>query len=237
MKPSPSHPAGTGERSDPPAAPVLVAYASAHGSTRGVAEHITAGLRRHGTRVKLAAVDEVTEVAEYSAIVLGSPVYNQSWLPGAAEFVQRNRDALAARPVWLFSVGALGDRHPLVGRLMTREPKDIGSLREAIHPRDYRVFAGVIARDRWPLIGRLFLNALGGRVGDNRDWAAIDAWTDEIVEVLASSPHARADLRSFPQHVRGEPGMAAETRVRHRLNHVRDPQRTGPRPHRLRRLG
>src|SRR5687768_10132172 len=118
MKPSPSPPAAAGERSDPPAAPVLVAYASAHGSTRRLAERIAAGLRRHGTRVKLAAVDEVTELRQYSAIVLGSPVYNQSWLPGASEFVQRNRDALASRPVWLFSVGALGDRHPVVGRLM-----------------------------------------------------------------------------------------------------------------------
>jgi menaquinone-dependent protoporphyrinogen oxidase len=140
--------------------------------------------------VELAPADEVTGVGEYGAVVLGSAVYNQSWLPGASAFLHRNRDALASRPVWLFSVGSLGDRHPVVGRLMTREPKDIGSLREAVQPRDYRVFAGLIARDRWPLAGRLLLRALGGRIGDNRDWAAIDAWGGEIAQALAIGPRS-----------------------------------------------
>jgi menaquinone-dependent protoporphyrinogen oxidase len=60
----------------------------------------------------------------------------------ADEFVRRNLDALATRPVWLFSVGTFGDRKPIVGPLMTREPTNIRALEQAIHPRDYRVFAG-----------------------------------------------------------------------------------------------
>ena len=47
-----------------------------------------------------------------------SGVYNQSWIPGATEFLRANSAALAARPVWLFSVGSFGDTHRGIGKLM-----------------------------------------------------------------------------------------------------------------------
>lgn len=50
---------------------------------------------------------------------------------------------------------------------------------------EYRVFAGVIDRHQWPFLSRLFFYALGGRLGDNRDWPAIDAWAEEIAHALA----------------------------------------------------
>jgi hypothetical protein len=64
----------------------------------------------------------VADAHNYDAVVLGSAVFNQRWLPEADEFAQRNRKTLAARPVWLFSVGTFGDRKPIIGPLMRREP-------------------------------------------------------------------------------------------------------------------
>ena len=55
---------------------VLVAYATAHGSTRGVAERLAAGLGGHGNRVELQPVDRVEALDAYDAVVFGSPVYN-----------------------------------------------------------------------------------------------------------------------------------------------------------------
>jgi menaquinone-dependent protoporphyrinogen oxidase len=52
----------------------------------------------------LIDADQVQEIAAYDAVVLGSPVFNQRWLPGARRLVQRNVEALRARPTWLFSV-------------------------------------------------------------------------------------------------------------------------------------
>jgi menaquinone-dependent protoporphyrinogen oxidase len=129
---------------------VLVAYASGHGSTTGVAKRLETRLAERGGEVDLRTVEEVEGVGAYDAIVLGSPVYDQSWLPQAVEFVRANGAVLAARPVWLFSVGSFGDTNRVIGRLMTREPKQIGELRKAIRPREYRVFAGVIDRHQWP---------------------------------------------------------------------------------------
>jgi menaquinone-dependent protoporphyrinogen oxidase len=174
---------------------VLVAYASRFGSTRGVAERIAATLRQGGHRVELRACDGVADVRAYDAVVFGSPVFNQRWMPEGDEFVRRNVGALATRPVWLFSVGTFGDRKRLIGPLMKREPKDIRALQQAIRPRDYRVFAGVIDRHQWPFFSRLFYYALGGRLGDNRDWRDIDAWAEAIEKSLATPSRLRSSPR------------------------------------------
>jgi menaquinone-dependent protoporphyrinogen oxidase len=145
-------------------------------------------LREHGVRVELRSVEQIEDVGAYEAIVLGSAVYDQSWLPEAAEFVRRNLGGLAERPVWFFSVGSFDDTHRLWGRFMTKEPKEIGAFREAIHPRDYRVFAGVIERSRWPFVSRLFFRTVGGRFGDNRNWPEIDAWAEDIALALRATP-------------------------------------------------
>lgn len=163
---------------------VLVAYASRFGSTCGVADRIAARLRTGGNHVDVCPADQVADAGAYDAVVFGSAVFNQQWLPEGQEFVKRNLDPLAARPVWLFSVGTFSDRKRVIGPLMKREPRDIHALRQTVCPRDYRVFAGVIDRHRWPFFSRLFYHALGGRLGDNRDWRQIDRWTDEIARAL-----------------------------------------------------
>jgi menaquinone-dependent protoporphyrinogen oxidase len=180
------HEAAPAAPQDVPAtgAPVLVAYASHFGSTRGVAERIAATLREDGVAAVLADAAEAGEAAAYSAVVFGSAVYNQRWLPEGDEFVRANRPALASRPTWLFSVGTFGDGKRLIGPLMRREPHGIDELCRAISPRGYRVFAGLIERHRWPLRSRLFYHALGGRLGDNRDWPEIERWGHEIARAL-----------------------------------------------------
>ena len=163
---------------------VLVVYASRHGATRGVAERICVRLHDAGLESELRGVEDARELPTGSAIVLGSPVYDQRWPPEADAFVQRHRHALAERSLWLFSVGTFGDRRRGIGRLMTREPRGIDQLREATRPHDYRVFAGVIRREQWPLASRLLYHAFGGRLGDNRDWEDIEAWADGIAAAL-----------------------------------------------------
>lgn len=173
---------------------VLVAYASEHGSTRGVAERIAARLGERGARVDVRPVGAVDDVAPYRAVILGSGVYNQSWIPSATKFLRDNVALLADRPVWLFSLGSFGDTHRAVGRFMKREPREIGEFQDAIHPQEYRVFAGRIERDQWPLPSRMFFHAFGGRLGDNRDWPQIDAWAQSIARTLgAISAHAPAE--------------------------------------------
>lgn len=164
--------------------PVLVAYATRFGSTQGVAERISQTLEARGHRVELRACDVVNDAGAYSAVVVGSAVFNQRWLPQADQFIWRNIAALSTRPVWLFTVGSFSDRKPLIGRLTKREPRNIGQFTKAIKPREYRVFAGVIDRGQWPLLSRLFYAFLGGHAGDNRDWESIEEWAESIARTL-----------------------------------------------------
>jgi hypothetical protein len=101
---------------------VLVAYASRHGATGGIAGRIVGRIADAGTAVDLRQVDAIESLDAYDAVVFGAPVYDQSWPPEADRFVDRHRDALAARPLWLFSVGSFGDTKRLLGPLTHKEP-------------------------------------------------------------------------------------------------------------------
>ena len=165
---------------------LLVVYASRHGATAGIAARIATRLGDCGAHADLRLVEEVESLDAYDAVVLGAPVYDQSWPPEANAFVAGNRDALAARPLWLFSVGWFGDTKRLIGPLTHKEPKGIAEIRAELRPREYRVFQGVIQKHQWPFWSRLLFHAFGGRFGDHRDWPTIDAWADRIAIALPS---------------------------------------------------
>jgi menaquinone-dependent protoporphyrinogen oxidase len=173
--------------------PLLVVFASRHGATAEIAAGIATRLVDSGASVALRRVDEVETLDPYDAVVLGAPVYDQSWPPEANAFVARNRDALATRPLWLFSVGAFGDTKRLIGPLTHKEPKGIGEIRAEIRAREYRVFQGVIHKHQWPFWSRVFFHAFGGRFGDHRDWAEVEGWADAIAREMT---HLAADQRS-----------------------------------------
>lgn len=80
-----------------------------------MAERIAAWLRERTGAAEALAVDQVADVGAYEAVVLGSPVYNGAWLPPAQRWVRDNLASLESRRLWLFSVGALGDTHRVVG--------------------------------------------------------------------------------------------------------------------------
>jgi len=147
---------------------VLVGYASRFGSTRDIALRIAVTMRSRGSDVDAAPVGDIPDVAPYDAVIFGSGVYDGAWPTEAAEFVRRHSAVLARKPVWLFSVGSFGDGHPVVGRLIKKEPREISEFEGALHPRDYRVFAGVIDLDHWPAWGRILFKALGGQAVDRR---------------------------------------------------------------------
>lgn len=172
---------------------VLVAYRTARGSTRGIAQRIAARLTRHGMDVDVRPMDEVAGLGGYDAVVLGSAVHGQRWLPDAARFVTENAASLTGRPVWLFSVSTVGDDEsmypPAVAnrfRAMRGESAELRGFRSAVRPEGHRNFAGVVRPGDWSAFGRAFFRASRGRYGDARNWPAIDAWADAIAAKLAA---------------------------------------------------
>ncbi|MET0768833.1 MAG: flavodoxin domain-containing protein, partial [Solirubrobacteraceae bacterium] len=87
---------------------VLVTAASRHGATHEIADAIAAGLKRRGLDAEARHAEDLGSADGYDAYVIGSAVYVGRWLDTARELVEGNAEALASRPVWLFSSGPLG---------------------------------------------------------------------------------------------------------------------------------
>jgi menaquinone-dependent protoporphyrinogen oxidase len=172
---------------------VLVACASRHGATRGIAERIASTLEQRGVEVNLCAVTEAADVSRYDGIVIGSAAYAFHWLKEATEFVRRHSQVLADRPVWVFSSGPLGKQTDAEGNdaRVKAEPREFREIRDAIQPRDMRVFFGAYDPNAAPigLMERVTHLMPAARdalpAGDYRDWAAIDVWANDIASELS----------------------------------------------------
>ena len=159
---------------------VLVAYASKHGSTQGIAERISEKLRQMGKRAETRSVDAVNDLRSYETFVIGSAIYYGSWMKEATEWVHKNQSILAARPVWLFSVGPLG----VDFMDDEQQPKEKAEFQESIKPRDHRVFFGSLDHSKLSFTERMMTKAVRAPEGDYRDWEAIDAWAESIARDL-----------------------------------------------------
>ena len=175
---------------------ILVAYATRHGATAGIAEHIATTLAAHGHHAQAQPVEEVDAVEGYDAVVLGGAAYMFHWLKPAVRFAKKHKKELAARPVWLFSSGPLGtDLVDDDGKdvLETTRPREFDELTTLLQPRGEEVFFGAYDPDAAPIgiTERITRRMPAARdsmpAGDFRDWEAITAWAEGIAAELASA--------------------------------------------------
>jgi menaquinone-dependent protoporphyrinogen oxidase len=170
---------------------ILVAYASKHGATQGIAECISKTLEQAENNVVVQPVGAVGDLDGYDAFVIGSAAYMGRWLKYATEFVRQNQVVLATRPVWLFSSGPVGTA-TVDGKgrdvLTACEPKEFAEFKEAINPRGLQVFFGALDPSKLTVLERLPRLLPAGRnlmpEGDFRDWKAIEAWAEGIAREL-----------------------------------------------------
>ncbi len=181
---------------------VLVAYASRHGSTRGIAERIGGSLRSAGIDADVAPVGARPDPRRYDAVVVGGAAYMFHWLKEATAFVRRHRAALSGRPVWTFSSGPLGtDTVDAQGRDVREAciPREIPALDAEVGARGHRVFYGAFDPTAKPIglaerVTRMMPAARDAMPkGDFRDWDDIDAWTRTIALELKAAESSRGE--------------------------------------------
>jgi menaquinone-dependent protoporphyrinogen oxidase len=160
---------------------VLVASASKHGSTEGIAEAIAERLRQLGHDALAIRAADVADLHGVHAVVLGSAVYTGSWMKEATEFAEANAEILSSLPLWLFSSGPLGTEVDDE----EEQPRQLAELRERLQPRAHRMFFGALDRSKLGFGERMMVKAVKAPDGDFRDWNAISAWADEIARELA----------------------------------------------------
>jgi menaquinone-dependent protoporphyrinogen oxidase len=158
---------------------VLVGYATRYSSTHEVAESIAATLRESGLMVEIQPLREVRTLEEYSAVVLGAPLYMFRWHKDALRFLSKHRQALTERPVAVFALGPVHDPHD------DQEWQDSWSQLEKelakypwFKPITLEMFGGKYDPEKlgFPL------NLLSGDepASDIRDWAAIREWASSL---------------------------------------------------------
>jgi menaquinone-dependent protoporphyrinogen oxidase len=162
---------------------VLVTVASRHGATREIADAIGRGLAAAGVGAVVLPPGRVTSLDRYDAVILGSAVYAGHWLDEAKRFVERQHEALARRPVWLFSSGPIGD--PPVP---DTDSVDLAALRELTGARDHRTFPGKLDKGRLGFGERAIARVVRAAEGDYRPWSEIEAWATGIARVLQAVP-------------------------------------------------
>ena len=153
---------------------VLVTAASRHGSTAEIAGAIGRHLAEAGWEVEVREPEDVHDLDGVGAVVLGSAVYAGRWLKSAYELVERLGPELAARKVWLFSSGPLGN--PPV----PTEETEVADVIAATGARDHEVFAGSLDKHKLVFAERAIARALHAPLGDFRDWDAIARWAGLI---------------------------------------------------------
>ncbi len=167
---------------------VLVSAASQHGATAEIAQAIGQALSEQGLTVAVIPPGDVRSVDGYDAMTIGSAVYLGHWLDPAKDFVNRFRDALPSRPVWLFSSGPVGKPSSKLAQSMNQDPVGLPEMVKATRARDHRRFAGKLDRKNLSGPQRVSLLVFRGMEGDFRDWAGIRQWADGIAGQLALAP-------------------------------------------------
>ena len=184
---------------------VLVAYATRHGATRGIAERIAETLRSEGQDVAVRPAGSVESLDDFDAFVIGSAAYMSHWLKDATSLVRRNRRLLHERPVWLFSSGPIGGPVDAKGRdqRTASVPREIIEFAPGLDARDHHVFFGAYEVDRppiglaerlaAPILAHLPASARDAMPeGDFRDWAEIEGWAAGIAQYLAAGASAES---------------------------------------------
>jgi menaquinone-dependent protoporphyrinogen oxidase len=158
---------------------VLVCAASRYGATSEIAQAVADVLAERGCQVTVLPPEKAGAIEEFDAVVLGSAVYMGQWMKPARQLAARSADALAARPVWLFSSGPVGEPAKPADN-----PVDVTKILQATNARDHQVFTGKLAKKHLSFSDRAVVSAIRAQEGDFRNWAQIKDWATGIADAL-----------------------------------------------------
>ncbi|NDJ52581.1 MAG: flavodoxin, partial [Chloroflexi bacterium] len=131
---------------------ILITYATRAGTTGEVAHIIADVLRREDVWVDVRNIQDVTDLARYDAVVIGSATRMGSWIPEAVAWVAAHAEVLARLPVALVTMtGLLGDEQ---GDAQQAVYSATDEVRQYLSPVDEVFFAGKVAVKKLPYFER-----------------------------------------------------------------------------------
>jgi menaquinone-dependent protoporphyrinogen oxidase len=164
---------------------ILIGYATRYGSTAEVAEKIASTMEEAGQNVEIHPLRDVKDVAKYSAVVMGAPLFMYRWHKDAKRFLSRHRKSLQNLPVAIF---ALGPTHDPQDKKVWRDSNDqLNKELERfpwISPVDIQMFGGKYAPEKLKAPLKWFAGSVPA--SDIRDWKSIHSWADGLAGKLSS---------------------------------------------------
>jgi menaquinone-dependent protoporphyrinogen oxidase len=163
---------------------LLVTYASRTGSTAEIAEAIGKSLSQNDMNVDVLPMQDVKDLAPYSAVIVGSAIRQAKWLPEGMKFIQDHRAELARKRVATFTVCiTLAMSNSDQYRQAVREW--IAPVRTRVEPISEGLFAGKLDFRRLPFSFDTLKFRLVVALGifpkdDRRDWKAIHDWVESL---------------------------------------------------------
>ncbi len=164
--------------------PILIAYATRGGTTQGVAEAIARVMREKGALVEVRPVEQIRDLSAYRAVLLGSGVRDEKWLPEAMHFVADHRQTLAKLPLVYFLVYS-----KLLQEFPQRIEEVLGYLsevRRTVEPLEVAIFS----RDQQSMPPQMLVNARATPTGDWSGWEPISGWAERVYQQLEKQPSA-----------------------------------------------
>jgi menaquinone-dependent protoporphyrinogen oxidase len=167
---------------------ILVTYASRAGSTAGVAEAIGRALSEKGVQVDVLPMQDVKDLEPYRAVVAGSAIRGQKWLPEAMQFMRDYQPELSRKPFASFMVCitlSMANASQYLGGLKSW----MSPVRDMVRPVSEGYFAGALDFSRLPfsfnVLAMRFVVLIGvWKQGDHRDWNAIRTWAESLHPLL-----------------------------------------------------
>ena len=165
---------------------VLVAFATKTGSTEEVAEEVARILREHELDVDFKPMNSVRNLADYTAVVLGAPLYIFRWHKDARRFLTKHRQTLSKLPVAIFTMGPLNDKEEEWQGARQQIDKELAK-HPWLTPVALEVFGGVFVPGKLTFPYTLIpaLNQLPP--SDLRNWDEIQAWANSLPAQIRSA--------------------------------------------------
>lgn len=170
---------------------ILVAYASAHGSTAEVAAFIGRVLDVYSVDVTVAHADTVKDISDYDVFLLGSAIHSSMWLPSLSQLMFRFEDQLREKPIYMWLNCIIVMEEGGEEKARNTYVWDEALTRLNLSRDQIAFFPGKLNWDevdgdeKWVLSSRYEGKKLPGQTrGDYRDWQAMAEWVHQVAKDL-----------------------------------------------------
>ena len=162
---------------------ICIAYVTETNTTKEIADEIGDIAGKRGVIPDVLPLDAVKDIGQYDAFVIGAPVYGMRWKQEANAFVEKHREALKKVPTAFFL-----DAYMLNNAYKFWQKRIHACFDKAskfVKPVKTGYFGGRVP-DPLPGPMRLIFGVKKDAPLDVRDWNAIRAWSEELMDMLTS---------------------------------------------------